>query len=465
MNKRILLIGYNFHPEPTGIGKYSGEMMDWFHKHGYDCAVITSYPYYPYWKVQEPYRKNRFWYLRERSTNHTGGELNVIRCPQYVPEAPSGLKRILLDFSFFLSALFPLLGLLTQKKYDVVMTVAPSFQIGLLGVLYKKIKGAKHVYHIQDMQIEAARDLKMIKSKGLINTLFRMEKYIFDQTDVVSSISEGMVERISAKAKKPVYTFANWTDTRQFFPISDRSEVKRSFGYSPDDKIVLYSGSIGEKQGLEAIINAANNLRHHPSIKFVICGSGPYKQVLEKMAKDLKLTNLAFLPIQPFEKFNQFLNLADVHLVIQKSGASDLVMPSKLTTILSVGGLALITANKGTGLNTLVKNHHVGIVVDSENQKALEDGILEAVLEDTTELRMNARTYAENNLAIDMIMNRFADVVFGNTQSAEAHRSNDGAVISEKITEISAKRDFDGRTSADDSRVVQSSREWVGSKL
>ena len=78
-----------------------------------------------------------------------------------------------------------------------------------------------------------------------------------------------------------------------------------------------------------------------PDLKFIICGSGPYKKELQKMADSLNLNNVNFFPTQPFEKFNQFLNLADLHLIIQKASASDLVMPSKLTTILAVGGISL----------------------------------------------------------------------------------------------------------------------------
>jgi colanic acid biosynthesis glycosyl transferase WcaI len=101
----------------------------------------------------------------------------------YVPLKPSGLKRILLDFSFFVSAFLRLLFLLPGIKYDFVITVAPSFQVGLLGILYKWLRGAKLLYHIQDLQIEAARDLQMIKSESLINTLFKVEKHIFNQSD------------------------------------------------------------------------------------------------------------------------------------------------------------------------------------------------------------------------------------------------------------------------------------------
>lgn len=412
MNKKLLLISYNFSPEPTGIGKYNGEMIAWFVDHGYDCTVITSYPYYPYWKVQEPYFSKRFGYTVERSQSaDSEGKLTVIRCPQYVPRKPSGLKRVLLEISFFLSAALPLIGLLFRKKFNYVVTISPSFQNGLLGVFYKSLKKAKLVYHIQDLQIEAARDLNLIKSEGVISILFKIEKFIFDRADIVSSISEGMVSKIKEKAKKPVFLFPNWTDVTLFFPIEDRSSIKQEYGFNSNDKIILYSGSIGEKQGLEAILHAANELRHIRNLKFIICGSGPYKQALQTMSENLTLDNLQFLPLQPFEKFNQFLNLADLHLIIQKASASDLVMPSKLTTILSTGGLTLITANKGSGLHSLINDYNIGLFVDAENQQALNEGIVKAMAKDLSQVSRNARKYAENFLSIDKIMPNFEQIL------------------------------------------------------
>ncbi|RDC66103.1 glycosyltransferase [Adhaeribacter pallidiroseus] len=165
MQKRILLIGYNFFPELTGIGKYSGEMINWLAGKGYDCTVVTTYPYYPYWKVQEPYIKNRFWFKTEEENFASGGKIKIYRCPIYVPTKPSGIKRVLLDFSFLLSAGLKMLQLLLSRRYDYVITVVPAFLLGCLGIIYKKTRKAKLLYHIQDLQIEAARDLQMIKSK------------------------------------------------------------------------------------------------------------------------------------------------------------------------------------------------------------------------------------------------------------------------------------------------------------
>lgn len=291
------------------------------------------------------------------------------------------------------------------------MAVAPSFLVGLPAVMYKLFKKSKFDYHIQDMQIEAARDLGMIKSKMLLNSLFKTERFIMNRADVVSSISDGMIEKLEAKSNRDVYFFPNWADIKNFQPIDDKVDIKKDFGFEPTDLIVLYSGAIGQKQGLEAILHAADKFKYRAEVKFIICGSGPYKETLENMAKKMGLNNVRFFPLQPLEKFNAFLNLAQVHLVIQKADASDLMMPSKLTAILAVGGLALITANPGAGLHTLVTNHGVGIVVDAESQNALNSGIELALSESiqNVQIRKASRKYAETFLDKDQIMQRFVD--------------------------------------------------------
>jgi colanic acid biosynthesis glycosyl transferase WcaI len=399
MAQRLLLIGVNYAPEPTGIGKYSGEMIRWLANNGYDCTVITAYPYYPQWKVQEPYFKNRYWYKKETTDNIT-----VYRCPQYIPADPSGKKRMVMDFTFLLSTFFKLLQLLFVKKFDIVMIVVPPFHLGLLGVFYKKIRGAKLFYHIQDLQIEAARDLGMIHSPSLIRLLFKLERYVMKQADTISSISEGMIRKIRQKTGRNIMLFPNWVDVSLFYPLDNRGSLKTEYGFKITDKVVLYSGAIGEKQGLESILYTAATLK---DIQFLICGSGPYKEKLMGMAAEQGLQNVIFFPLQPFERFNHFLNMADVHLVIQKANAGDLVMPSKLTTIMAVGGLAVVTANSDTSLHEVVRAQHIGILVAAEDQLALNEGIHTAVHNEPGHITGNAREYALNYLAIDKIMVRF----------------------------------------------------------
>lgn len=409
MKKRILLISHNFSPEPTGIGKYNGDMFDWLVRHGYDCTVVTTYPYYPYWKVQPPY-KNR-WYKKEvRTDAGSGGRLTVYRCPSYVPADPTGKKRMIQDFSYWTSMLWIVQKLIMfKKKHDYVITVAPPFHLGYLAWYYKKLKGGKLIYHIQDLQIEAAQELNILSNAKLFDLLYAAERSILKHSDFVSSISDGMIKRIEAKAGRDVLFFPNWTDTSYFFPIANRNELKPKWGFKPDQFVCVYSGSIGEKQGLENIIYCAGLLKNDPHVQFVICGTGPYKQKLEELVAEQGLTNVKFLPLQDKDVFNEFLNMADMHLVIQKGNAGDLVMPSKLTTILSVGGASVVTATPGTSLHEVVGKYDVGFIVQPDDYEALADTILTLSKKDIAQQRENSRKYALEFLDIDNVMKVFLE--------------------------------------------------------
>jgi len=408
INKKILLISHNYSPEPTGIGKYNGEMMEWLANKGFDCTVITTFPYYPYWKVQAPY-KNR-WYKKEIVCfPESNSSITIHRCPSYVPVNPTGKKRIIQDFSFWTSMFWKALKLIAGKqKFDLIITVAPPFHLAYLGLMLKKRNGGKLLYHIQDLQIEAAQELNMLSNKKLLDRIYKIEKGILNKADYVRSISEGMISKIKAKADKEVFFFPNWADTTYFFPVDDREKLKNKWGYQESDVVYLYSGAIGEKQGLEDILLTAELLSAEKNTKFIICGSGPYKEKLLEMAKDKNLSSVKFLPVQEKELFNEFLNMADYHLILQKANAGDLVMPSKLTTILAVGGVSIVTTSPGTTLHNLINDHNLGYITTPEDHHSLSNLIAELKPgKDFETKRSNARNYATQYLNIDNVMNDF----------------------------------------------------------
>lgn len=399
--KRVLVIGINCFPEITGIGKYTGIMVNWLSDNDYECTVVTGFPYYPRWKISKPYTGN--FYKKE---SYKDGNLTLYRCPLYVPENPSGLKRVIQECSFLLSAIFAVIFLLFKKKHDEIICVSPPFHLGFLALLYRFFKGGKILYHIQDLQIEAARDLKVLKPDGIFKILFALEHLILKSVDKISTISTGMQKKVEDKVRKNVSLFPNWVNTKLFYPIVKTGPLKAKWGFSNDDKVVLYSGSIGEKQGLEVLLDIAGSLRKHQNIKFVICGTGPYAKKLKSLGEDRNLENLFFLPLQDLEVFNEFLNMTDVHLILQKANARDLVMPSKLTTILATGGLPLITADEGSSLYNLVKDNNIGVIVPSEDHLALENAILNCCNGTFDQEKRNARLYAEHYLDRDAILSR-----------------------------------------------------------
>jgi colanic acid biosynthesis glycosyl transferase WcaI len=171
---------------------------------------------------------------------------------------------------------------------------------------------------------------------------------------------------------------------------------------------VLYSGNLGQKQGLEIVIDAAVAFSSQPNVKFVIIGSGAYRETLEQMAVEKGVHNIQFKPLQPWELVPQILVMADVHLVVQKKGVADAVLPSKLTNILAAGGHALVTAEQDTELGK-ISALYPGIykLVEPEDPAAFIAGLTALLATDTKATNQLARSYAVENINKDKVIQRF----------------------------------------------------------
>jgi colanic acid biosynthesis glycosyl transferase WcaI len=411
MPKKILLISYNYAPELTGIGKYNAEMCEYLASIGHEVKVITAYPYYPNWQVFAGY--SNVWYQKALLNG-----VELVRCPFYVPKNPTGFKRIVQDFSFYMSSLWVVLWQIMRfKRYDIVVTPSPSFMCGFHGLLLKLFRpSTKFVYHIQDLQIDAAIDLDIIKQGWLQQLLIGIERFILNHASVVSTISTGMQRKILAKRTKltRVLLFPNWVDSSKIYITTPDTATITSLGIPLDKKVFFYSGAIGEKQGLEIILEVAPNIAERsPDVFFVISGSGPYKEKLQQEVVDKAITNILFIDLQSIPVFNQLLNYAYCHLVIQKESAGDLLLPSKLTNILAVGGLSIITAVKGTTLYDVINEHQMGILIAPEDVFVFESAIIEVARNNEIQnarIYQNASSYASENLK----MNRIVDIFFNN---------------------------------------------------
>lgn len=397
---KILIYGINFSPELTGIGKYSGEMADWMVESGHSVRVVTAPPYYPNWKISKEY-KNCF-------SRSLWGKIEVTRCPLYVPSSPSAVARILHLLSFSVSSLIPLLRNFWWKP-DVVILIIPTIFCSLQTILLAKITGAKSIVHIQDYEIDAMFGLSMLSNKLIKKIAFWFEGIVLNLFDNVSSISEAMVNRARSKGvdRSKLLFFPNWSDEIETFPDSESNyEFLDGLSVSSDKKIILYAGNMGDKQGLETVIYVAKELECREDIHFLFVGEGVAKSKLKKLTENMALNNITFSPLVSNENLSVLLASAHCHLVIQKEGAADSVLPSKLTNILAAGGNSVITANPNTSLGHLCHdNKGIAILVNPESVPALAAGIIEAL--EMPSPNFVALDYAKKSLKKEIILNRF----------------------------------------------------------
>ena len=398
---KILIYSANFAPEPVGIGKYSGEMAAWLVSQGHQVRVVAAPPYYPAWKLDQAY----VWppYRREQLQG-----VDVWRAPLWVPKTPGGLVRIVHLLSFAVSSL-PVMLWQTQWRPNVVMVVAPALVCAPTTLLVARLTGAKAWLHIQDFEVDVAFQMSLLKSPLLQRMVLAAERGLLRSFDYVSSISGRMLDRLRQKGVKEhrVRFFPNWVDISHIYPLTAPSNYREALGIKLDTKVVLFSGTMGGKQGLMVIPEAAKKLAHRQDLMFVVCGDGVIKPQLETAS--IGLGNIKFLPLQPFEQLGQLLGLADIHLLPQSPEAADLVLPSKLSGMLASGRAIIATCLANTEIANVVAQ--CGLVVAPEDSDALAKAIEQLLDDNEASLHFGkqARLYAEENLARDSVLGRLLE--------------------------------------------------------
>lgn len=364
---RVLVVGINYAPDLIGVAKYNTELCEGLAALGHDVRVITAPPYYPDWRVPARYRSR--WYR-----NETIGNVAITRAPIYVPERPSGCRRLLHHASYLMSISLPLLSRGAFWRPDVVMAVAPSLLCAPAALLAAQTFGAKCWLHIQDLEVDAAFELGLLKNHALRTTMLGLERIILGAFDRVSTISPQMVRRLEQKGLRAdrLRELRNWVDTTVIVPGSQQTAFRTSLGLRPTDIVALYSGAMSNKQGLELVLDAATATKDaHPDIHYVLCGNGPQKAKLVQRAEGLG--NVHFVDLQPAERLSELLNTADIHMLPQQSRAADLVMPSKLAGMLASGRPIIAMADPRTGIAAEVKG--AGLIIRPGDARALADSV------------------------------------------------------------------------------------------
>ncbi len=372
---RVVVWGINYAPEYTGIAPHTVALCEFLRGGGHDVEMITSFPYYPTWTKRPQDRATLY-------RTETINGVRVHRCWHFVPPRVSALKRILHEATFVFTST---LKVLTLRRPDVYVIVSPPLLLGSAARLVSELKGAPFVFHVQDMQPDAAVGLGMLRAGWFIRALYALESFAYRSAARVSGITEGMLVKFRRKGvseKKLVY-FPNAIALNSGAP-PPRGTFRQRNDFAADEFLAVYAGNLGVKQGLDVLIACAQLLRDR-RIRIVICGDGAQRELLAEQVRTLQLPNVSMLPLQAGEDYRALLADADLCFITQQSGSGNSFFPSKLLGLLAQSKPVITVADPESELAEAVEQAGFGMNIPPGRPEELA-AVLDALASDRERL-------------------------------------------------------------------------------
>jgi len=365
---KILVWGINYAPEVSGIAPFNAALCEFLARRGHEVTMLTTFPYYPQWK-KRPEDHDDLW-----RTELING-VKVVRVWHYVPAKLTTLKRMIHEASFLLLSF---LHSFTLGDFDLAVVVSPPLGLGIFAWLFSLFRRIPFVFHVQDLQPDAALSLGMLKPSAFTRVLYRLENFAYRKAARVSGISQGMVAAFRRKQvpEEKIIWFPNGVaiPERDYFPAPN--VFRQKYGIGPEYCIATYSGNIGAKQGLEILFAVAPKLFEH-TIKIVICGDGARREEMEGQMRERKLTNLLLLPLQDDLAYRQMQVDTSISLITQQKGTGQFFFPSKLLTAMLFSKPVLAVADGDSELALAVREAQCGRVVAPGDVEGLAAALIE----------------------------------------------------------------------------------------
>jgi glycosyltransferase involved in cell wall biosynthesis len=323
-----------------------------------------------------------------------------------------------LNSLLFLASSLIYLTTSVSKQTPILLVSNPPY-IGIVGLFFKLLKQGKFYFLIQDIFPESAVLSKILKSRGLLYTIFSYLTYLtckYSQATITLTIS--MKEFLETKypdlrVDRAIKVIENWSIEN----IKVFSKEKNEFAiehHITNNFTLLYSGNIGRLHDIESIAIATQILRNKP-IKFVFIGDGAKKKLLESYQKEYQLNNILLLPFQPRESLSQSLTACDVSLVSLVEGADKIMAPCKLYGMLAAGRAILAISSPGSYIDRLLTQYQCGVNCSPHNPQQLANTITLLASDPRRVQKMGekARQLYEENYTFDRALNEYEKILFG----------------------------------------------------
>jgi glycosyltransferase involved in cell wall biosynthesis len=345
-------------------------------------------------------------YITGSNTHQSNSEIEgvtILRAAVYDAHHKSFIHRVIAFFSFMLSSFWIGLGV---KNVDLVWGTSPPIFQGVTAWALARIKGAKFLFEVRDLWPQFAIAVGVLKNPALIFLSEWLERFLYRRADQVMVNSPGFLKPVTSRGAKRVELIPNGADPSMFDP-TDSGEVFRQSNDLVGKFVALYAGAHGMSNDLNVLLEAASLLEDAKNIHIVLLGDGKEKPALLERAKQMRLSNVTFLPSVPKNGMASALAGADVCIAILKPLEEyKTTYPNKVFDYMAAGR-PVVLAIDGV-IREVVEDAGCGIFATPGNAEEVAEAIrkLATNVEQSRAMGLEGRSYLEGHFSRVSIGNK-----------------------------------------------------------
>ncbi|MCV7374143.1 glycosyltransferase [Mycolicibacterium arabiense] len=399
---RVSILSLHYPPDATGIAPYAGALAAGLEARHHRVSAYVAHPFYPEWRIRKGYGQ---W---SRTENVDGVAVHRVR--HYVPRPPRGIRRLVSELSFGARLLFCRFG-----SDSVVVAVSPAlFATAMVALRIRLMRSRPRlVVWVQDIYTLGLAETKEGGGLTALVTKF-VERFALSAADSVVAIharfAEYLVAALGVDAER-ISIIQNWTHLAPA-PEMSRRDARAALGWPTDVRLIVHTGNMGAKQGLENVVEAARLAdRDGAPVKFVLVGDGGERARLEELAAGIERIQF----VDPLDEvdYRRALAAADCLLVNELPGVATMAVPSKLTSYFAASR-PVLAATDPTGITAgEVERAGAGVAVPAGEPRVLLDTALDLVEDvDAAVVYGSAgRRYCQDALGAEAALDAFDRVI------------------------------------------------------
>ena len=400
---KVVFVGMNYPPEVAGIAPYTAGVAEHLRAFGNDVEVITAFPHYPGWSFEA------FELSSTRTEVRDGIAVRRVR-PRLPRRKTSAWERILYDTSFALKASV----LVLSTPANVYVVVSPPIQTALLIAGVAKLRRAKVILRLQDLPVNLAESVGMLRHRRLLRAAHAFERLVYAMVDRICAVSEDFAKHmaVGGSSVPQFVTIPDWADAPSAEPQPRNEGFRRSLGVPEGGLLVMHFGSMGAKQDLNLIVQAAktDKARHW---HFAVVGDGPARAKLESSVAKANLQNVHVSGPVPASEMLKTLTAADIFVLAQQPDVVDSVVPGKLISYMTAGRPIVAAVHADSTAAHILGEAGAGMIVPPGDSTGLSSAIhyLSGHTDVCDDLARAGTRYVFQKYRKDVVMSQWDDLL------------------------------------------------------